>query len=178
MATKRTIKARDIVNDLRGGLTNVQLMEKYQLSSKGLISIFTKLLDAKAVREEELLNRTPLADDTVALDQKRLFPRNYLCMRLPIVESGNGRAEGHLRDITEKGAQVVGIPARRVETMRFVVKPEPLAEIDEFAFEACCRWVKDEDQEEGCVGGFEITDISQSALKELRKLIQAMAFRE
>jgi hypothetical protein len=44
MTTKRTIKAKDIVNDIRSGLTNLQLMEKYNLSSKGLQSIFTKLI--------------------------------------------------------------------------------------------------------------------------------------
>ena len=69
MTTKRTIKAKDIVNDIRSGMTNLQLMEKHNLSSKGLQSIFTKLMDAKAVKDRELDGRTPLADDTVNLNQ-------------------------------------------------------------------------------------------------------------
>jgi len=178
MGSKRTIKARDIVNDIRAGLTNLQLMEKYQLSSKGLVSIFNKLTTEKAVRQEELQGRSPLADDTVALDQKRLWPRNYLCARISVNESGNPRATGYARDMTEKGVQVVGIPARPGETKRFLVKPEEHAEINDFSFDALCRWVKDEDNGESCVGGFEITSISKTDVQELRKLVQALALSE
>jgi hypothetical protein len=178
MGTKRTIKARDIVNDIRAGLTNVQLMEKYQLSSKGLVSIFSKLSAAKATREEELQERTPLAADTVALDQKRLLPRNHLYMRLPIVESGDASSQGRVRDISEKGVQVAGIPANPGEIKRFIVKSQKLTNIDNFSFDAQCRWVRKEESGQCCVGGFEITAISESAAKDLRKLAEVMAFSD
>jgi hypothetical protein len=174
MGSKRTIKARDIVNDIRAGLTNLQLMEKYQLSSKGLISIFTKLTMEKAVRQEELQGRSPLADDTVALEHKRLWPRNYLCMLLPIFESDNHETQGCVRDITEKGVQVVGIPAEPGETKRFVVRPKELAEINEFSFDARCRWVEPDSDGNGCVAGFAITNISKNAVQDLRRLVRAL----
>ena len=38
---KRTIKAKDIVNDIHEGLADLQLMSKYGLSLKGLQGVFT-----------------------------------------------------------------------------------------------------------------------------------------
>jgi uncharacterized protein (DUF433 family) len=38
--TKRTITVKDIVADLEQGLTNEQLMEKYELSHDGLKKLF------------------------------------------------------------------------------------------------------------------------------------------
>ena len=43
---KRIIQARDIVRDVRSGMTDTELMEKYELSAKGLESAFTKLVNS------------------------------------------------------------------------------------------------------------------------------------
>ncbi len=59
------VKARDMVNDIRNGLTDAQLMEKYDLSAKGLQSVLTKLLEADALRREELDRRIRTGESTV-----------------------------------------------------------------------------------------------------------------
>jgi hypothetical protein len=174
MANKRAIKAKDMVNDIRAGLTNLELMEKYQLSSKGLQSIFTKLIEAKAVQDGELGGRVPLAEDTVRLDHKRVLPRNYVVVRLPVYEAENLIVEGHVRDISEKGLQVAGLSAAVGQGKTLLLQATDFADIHPFAFEACCRWVKSESDPDGSVAGFEITDISDGAMQELQKLIQAL----
>jgi uncharacterized protein (DUF433 family) len=59
------VKARDMVNDIRDGLNDAQLMEKYDLSAKGLQSVFTKLLEANALRRQELDRRIRTGESTV-----------------------------------------------------------------------------------------------------------------
>ncbi len=76
MQVKRTIKAKDIVNDIRKGLTDSQLMGRYGLSVKGLQGVFTKLVQAKAILPEELFDRAPvLAEDSVTVESIRMDPR-------------------------------------------------------------------------------------------------------
>ena len=43
---KKRIRAKDVANDITSGLSDTQLMEKYQLTSRGLQSVFQKLLQA------------------------------------------------------------------------------------------------------------------------------------
>lgn len=174
MEAKKLIKASEIVRDIRGGLTNLDIMEKYQLSSKGLQSLFTKLIEAKAVRNGELDGRVPLGDDTVRLDQPRVLPRNYLCVRLPVYSAENKVDEGHVNDITEKGLQVVGISATVGECKTLLLQPNGFDDIQPFTFDALCRWFTPKTALVDDLSGFEITDISEEALEELRKLIRAL----
>ncbi len=82
MQLKRKIKAKDIVNDIRRGLTDSQLMTTYGLSMKGLQGVFTKLVQAKAIMPQELLNRAPvLADDSVTVESIRMDPREKMRSR-------------------------------------------------------------------------------------------------
>ena len=71
---KRTIKARDFVNDIGLGLSDPQLMSKYGLSLKGLQSVFSKLVQAKAILPEELFDRVPLlGEDSVTVESVRML---------------------------------------------------------------------------------------------------------
>lgn len=163
-----------VMGDLDHFKRNLDIMEKYQLSSKGLQSLFTKPIEAKAVRNGALNGRVPLGDDTVGLDQPRAIPRNYLCVKLPVYASDNLSDEGHVNDITEKGLQVVGISATVGESKTLVLQPSGFDDIQPFAFDALCRWVMPGAALAQSLAGFEITDISEGALGNLRKLIRAL----
>ncbi len=174
MPAKRTIRAKDIVNDIRAGMTNLQLMEKYQLSSKGLESLFTKLIEFKAVKDGELYGRVPQADDTVDVDQQRVLMRNYLFVNLPVCEADNESENGYVRDVTEKGLQITRLAATVGNGKVLVLKPEGMADIQPFVLEAQCKWVKPATDEEEALAGFEITDISEQGLHELENVIHAL----
>jgi hypothetical protein len=176
MAAKRTIKAKDIVNDLRSGLTNFQLMEKYGLSSKGLQSIFAKLMEAGAVRVGELNGRVPLADDTVNLDQMRSLPRNFVVVKIPVYDTTDMTLEGHVRDMTVKGLQVAGIPASAGDLKTLIIQPDEFADVHPFVVEVQCRWSKPGTEDEPWSAGFEITEISEDSVNELHKLLRGLAF--
>ncbi len=62
---KRHIKTKEVVNDIRSGSTNSQIMEKYKLSAKELQNVFQKLLHAKMLTSQEIY-RSQVAYDAVA----------------------------------------------------------------------------------------------------------------
>lgn len=64
---KRKITAREVLRDIRFGLSDQDLMEKYTLSAQGLQSVFHKLVNAGAITQPELDDRVPISERTVDL---------------------------------------------------------------------------------------------------------------
>ncbi len=62
---KRKLKAAPFIKDLRAGVGDEQLMEKYRLSPNQLEKAFRKLVDAGAIAEMELFMRSSISDSTV-----------------------------------------------------------------------------------------------------------------
>ena len=60
--SKRKIRAKPFVRDLRNGLDDRELMEKYTLSESQLHKFLHKLIDAGAIDEMELFMRKYLSD--------------------------------------------------------------------------------------------------------------------
>jgi hypothetical protein len=63
--SKKKIKAKPFIRDLRNGTGDKELMEKYALSESQLHKVLHKLVDAGAIDEMELLMRTSLSDSTI-----------------------------------------------------------------------------------------------------------------
>ena len=65
-APKRKIKAKHFVRDLRNGMGDRDLMEKYAVSEIQLHKLMHKLMDVGALDEMELFMRTYLSDGFMA----------------------------------------------------------------------------------------------------------------
>ncbi len=63
----RTVKAVELVRDIRAGVDDYDLMEKYSLSAKGLKNVLDKLVQAGSITRKELDQRMPSYDSTVDL---------------------------------------------------------------------------------------------------------------
>jgi hypothetical protein len=63
--SKRKIKAKPFMRDLRNGMDDKELMERYAISESQLHKLFRKLVDAGAIDEMELFMRTSLSDSTM-----------------------------------------------------------------------------------------------------------------
>jgi competence protein ComGC len=50
---KRTINAKEILADIKAGMNDASLMEKYELSEKSLQSVFKKLIDAGHLKQKQ-----------------------------------------------------------------------------------------------------------------------------
>jgi uncharacterized protein (DUF433 family) len=60
------IKSGDVVKDIRAGLDNEELKEKYQLSPRQLQSLFRKIIDAKLMSPLELASRLSVTPSQVS----------------------------------------------------------------------------------------------------------------
>jgi hypothetical protein len=174
MPPKREIKAIDVVADMRAGMTDPELMQKYRLSVKGLQSIFKKLLDADVIGPEEVVNRNPMFDDTANLDYLRLSPRHELVCLLPIYQRNRPQNRGTVCDMTETSVGVTGIKARVNDVMTFVVPADEFFTVDPFSFEGTCRWVREAQSMEDFMAGFEVTSISETGREDLTKLLRVL----
>jgi len=65
---KRVLKANEVLKDLRSGLTDAAMMEKYQLSSKGLQSLFDKMVAAGLLSAADVADRMSTWVDSVVVD--------------------------------------------------------------------------------------------------------------
>jgi hypothetical protein len=179
MACKRKIKAKEIVNDIRSGMTDSQLMEKHGLSSKGLQSIFTKLVEAKAIGPRELFNRAPnVGDDTADVTSVRLIPRDFVEVPLPICDADDPKNMGTITDVTENGLGVRGIRVQTGETKTLVFFSDRLFPVAPFALQAQCRWVRNGNGSGQVDSGFEITNISEASSLQLKKIVEWVTLRD
>ena len=60
MGEKRQINGRNVINDLRSGMTDWELQMKYRLSTNGLCRIFEKLVERRAMSHSELSEMVPI----------------------------------------------------------------------------------------------------------------------
>ena len=169
MRQKRTIKAKEIVSDIRSGMINRQLMDKYDVSLAKLQNIFRMLLDAHALEQRELEPLLSIPHERLDIGKRRRLERNFVFVRLPIYDLENLVNGGEVVDITETGFQVTGIATKAGEIKEFLIQADYFADIYPFTFESQCQWAsRNEDGQ--LVAGFKITSISEGALEELRKL--------
>lgn len=54
----RKISAKDIMLDLKAGMTDAELMDKYEISLEGLHDIFSKLVEAKLATDTYFTKRS------------------------------------------------------------------------------------------------------------------------
>lgn len=54
---RRKISAKEVVEDIRNGMTQTDLMKKYALSFEGLFSLLNKMVDAGLLTQSEVDDR-------------------------------------------------------------------------------------------------------------------------
>jgi len=171
---KRRIGTREIVSDIRSGLTDVELMEKYKLSSRGLQKVFKKLVDAGALLEHELYDRDFTYRDSATLRKIRASIRSLPILSIRVYDEANPRVRGKIRDLSEDGVGVLGLTGTVGEVTTLVFMPDEALEIAEFSVQTICRWFKPGEPGAMSSAGFEITHISQASFSELQKILQLM----
>jgi hypothetical protein len=173
---KTIIRARDIVKDIRSGMSDAELMEKYNLSSKGLQSAFTKLANGGIISVEELYDgKRRLGADTVVIDDVRTLPRHYLSVSASIYEMAFPDRLGKLQDITERGLGIIGIIARIGEVKSLVIPCREYLALDSIQFEAVCIWSESGRTVKEWHAGFQITKISSENMAHLRELVRLLS---
>ncbi len=178
MKPKRELSAKEIVEDVRAGMSDQDLMDKHRLTSKGLQSVFRKLMAAQYLNENELSERMPILADDEEVTHSRRLPRHYPFVRIPIYDLDNLTIDGyHIRDLSERGIQVSGIEVGVGTRKTFLVQVDEYVDILPLHFEAECKWVQPATENAPQLAGFEIAYITNDGLVELRKLIELITFQ-
>lgn len=172
---KKTIKAVAIVRDIRAGMADAALRDKYRLTEKGLQTVFLKLLDTGLIAPSDLELRPHVHAERIIDQPIRLLDRKKLDFALEIYEYDNPDVRGIVVDISERGVGIRGMDAGVGDVKTFVIAADDLFQIDPVMFEAVCRWVGGEDLTRGSFGGYELTDPSETGLRDLLDLINALS---
>ncbi|HTY22659.1 MAG TPA: PilZ domain-containing protein [Desulfomonilaceae bacterium] len=168
---KRRIKAGTIMRDIRSGLTDEELMSKYDLRPGSLQKLFKNLVDSKVVTHAELCQRSDLYRETTEQIKRRRSPRAGLSIRLPIYDLGSG-SYGIVRDISETGLRVAGIISSVGETKTFQLPIDKFMNADPLLFMAKCRWVTEKGNKKNySLAGFELMNLSEEDLNSLRDFV-------
>jgi hypothetical protein len=181
MSAKQKIKASELVKDLRDGMTNHDVMDKYGLLSEQLTEVFSKLIDAKVMSQAELSFRFPSSRRTIASVQIRQSSRHYPPEMFRIYDLDDLARELGVHDVSEKGLHVVGMNTSISATVSFLVQAMEFDDIDPFTFDAQCRWTRLErmaTEDPIYHAGFEITEIDQHAQEQLSKIMDKFPPRE
>ncbi len=167
------IKASEIINDVRGGMTDSQMMDKYKLSSNGLARVFKKLLNAEALSSFDFAQWSVLFCESPEVKNIRLFPRNNLKFRLPIYEAGHSEMRGEILNVSDGGLAIRGLEAQVHETRTFVIpiKAAPVL------FKARCQWIGSEPVRGASVVGFDVVSVMKGNWQKFLELIQAESLR-
>ncbi len=72
---RKGIKPREFVQDFRRGLSDVELMDKYQISARGLQTLLSKLMNKGILTSAEMSRRS--ANTNVKRKQRRINVREF-----------------------------------------------------------------------------------------------------
>jgi len=175
--SKRKIAANEILADIREGVTNRQLRDKYGFSQKGLWRAFGSLINANLLQIGELKGRLLPSDDIVNHGRTRRWPRGYPPGTLLVRDLDDSADRyGVVQDISAKGMSVAGLETLVGENKTFLIELDDLEEdASSFTFQAECKWTGLLEKENLPVAGFEITTISQRDVEQLQKLLRSLA---
>lgn len=175
---KRQINGKNVLDDLRSGMTELELQIKYRLSTNGLCTIYEKLVDRAAISHSELSEWSPLYSRRTLYKESRSYPRADLATRVPIYDLGTGSV-GILRDISENGMRVAGIDASVGQAKTFQIPIDMFMQADPLLIVAECKWAKAKGtMKEYVVAGFEIIDLSANDRNTLQNFISFLLLSE
>ncbi len=172
MSPKRTIKAKDFVKDIQGGMTTAELMEKYKLSTKAFQTVMKKLIEASTKPPSNASGAPEHVTPPPPAEDMRQFPRKIIDFPLMVYGDLEQIEQGLVVDASEKGIRVRGIGARVGESRTFIVRYRPGDRRQPFVFDATCRWANGSDRDpRKTVAGFEITRISSVDAERLQDIL-------
>jgi hypothetical protein len=120
------IRALQIVEDIRSGIEDGQLMSTYKLSRKGLQRVLKRLVNDSLISHEELYQKSDAYRSIADLLAARRSPRLYVPIALKVYRNETGE-KGFIRDISENGMRVAGVQAKAGEKVIFDI---PMSDIN------------------------------------------------
>ncbi len=175
---KRALPVERIMDEIREGMGDIPIMEKYGLSPEEYVEVVEKLKGLRMRLPSSDFVRPPGPEVRRKPVQRRAVPRGYMLFNSSVYDAHRPGVKGTLLDISERGVQITGIKTKVGDVRTLVIGRERYTPDSELSFGAVCRWFRETDETGECVAGFEIARMSADARRRLRKLLQELAFCE
>jgi hypothetical protein len=170
--TVRQIIAREVVEDIRSGMSRSGLIEKYLLTSKALEELVNVLVDVNAVSEDEIFGDLYFPCGKIQLGNGRSFFRYQVNFDAPVYDLARPEIHGQVRDLTLMGIGIEGLRSDVDDIRNLVILGDPFGEVVPVEFEAICRWTRFDENSGKYRAGFQVTKISPENFTELKKFIR------
>jgi PAS domain S-box-containing protein len=178
MATEKEFSTRNFVNDLRSGLGDSSLMDKYGLSPYGFLEALDTLIESNAISYAELQSILPLDKQEITYEEMRAYPRSPVREPILVYDMADPLSEGRIKNMSKGGLLIEGIRSKIGETKRFLILPKGFPSISSLTLEGECRWTSTKAETGAFCGGFLILRISKMALFEIEKLLALLSAQE
>ncbi len=177
MIRKRKIRPREVLDEIRSGISEAELRTKYRLSAKGVERLFNLLVANGTIDQSELFQKYPFYERKLSHVERRWEPRVSLNGKVYVYDVLRS-STGTLRDISEKGFRAAGIDCNVGESKSLLIDLQPFIKSDPVLVVAKCRWAETRGHSRKYItAGFEISEISDSDSKLLRSLIASLRGR-
>jgi hypothetical protein len=173
---KRRIRVSQFVSDIRTPISDFELMQKHDLTPKQLHSLFRKLIRRGTVAEGEIYKRPLELQNSAHAVPTRRSERCRLGYTLPIYDEEYPNITGWVEELSDNGLRARGIAARIGDLKTLVIPAYEFSESGPVVLHAVCRWFDNGKDLKDCAAGFEIFDVSDTALKWIRETIQVFTF--
>ena len=164
---RRAIEPKEIVKEILSGTTDVQLMEKYDLSVIDLENVFRQLLDMRAINHIDVLAWSVFGNKVISTEHIRLFPRDNLGFAVPIFEPSHPEIEGYVKNVSQKGLCVGGVSATVNETKSFSIALDMSRQVVSHPFEVRCRWTCHDQVLGEIISGYSIAESSRKTWQKI-----------
>jgi len=176
---KETLKAgrnlaKKVADDVRAGVTDSQLMEKYRLSLDGLHRAFKMLLDGGFIDKGAYHSRLPKANQAPFFIEKRQGVRRVPRFPVAVVDRADPTNVGRVKDVSGRGLAVIGMQASMGEDKSIAILGDDLGLVSPFEVRVECRWVSIGSGNTEPVAGFQIRAISERDLAWLREFLETI----
>jgi hypothetical protein len=176
MNTEKTLNTKEILNDIKDGLTDFEIIEKHRLSGQELKKALHELFGAHLLTAKDAFLRPIFYDQTLDTERRRTVPREYLLLLIPVYDAQRPEHKGWLTDVSEMGCGVRGISVSPGQRLRLAIDSKELSQSGLIAFDALCCWSVTNVPDADPVAGLEIINIGLSDKQRLKELIRLIEF--
>ncbi len=173
--SKRKIVAKDIISSINASMTNQELMEAYNLTVKGLESVFIKLVEANLLERSKVFGRLKIVPPETATVIRKIERKEiFVPLRIETVDEPPN--SGVVINLTSKGLGTKGLAVIPDKRYKLRVLADEFFQLDQFTLDARCRWVLENTETSEAEAGFEITSITEQDLERLQNLLETFDY--
>jgi hypothetical protein len=177
----RRIVSGQVLQDVRSGMGDAELKEKYKLSSAGLVRLLERMVDSNLISHSELSEISEAYRNKVGRIYGRRQVRAQISVPIPVhdMSSLSSSTTGLLRDISLEGFRIVGIKCHVGDIKTFQLPLDMFTEAHPLILVGECSWVTQKVGEQNYwVTGYHMETVSDTDSDAITKFINFLLFTE